>query len=310
MAGTNQPCHSSSEEVVWPALPWEEWQDTCTTVHMWTQIVGKIRLALAPMINHWWQVPLYVTPRGLTTSAIPCGSRIFQIDFDFLAQNLEICADNGDRRTIGLMARSVADFYKLTMEALHSIGITVRIWTTPVEVADRIPFEQDSKHAAFDPEFIQRFWRVLILVDRVMKKFRSRFIGKISPVHFFWGAFDLAVTRFSGRRAPEHPGVPNVGRAVMVEAYSHEVSSCGLWPGAGLGLPAFYAYAYPEPQGFREYPVLPQEAYYHKEMGEFILPYDAVRTSPAPDEMLLAFFQSTYEAAAEQAKRDRHALER
>ena len=309
MADTRQSHNFSSSED-WPSLPWEDWQETCATLHMWSQIIGKIRLKLAPMVNHWWQVPLYVTPRGLSTSPMPFDSRIFQIDFNFLAHSLEIIADWSEPRFIELKGLSVADFYNRTMETLRSLGIEISIWTTPVEVVDRTPFEQDTQHAAYDPEFAERFWRVLIQVDRVFKKFRSRFIGKVSPVHFFWGAFDHAVTRFSGRRAPEHPGVPSVGRYVMVEAYSHEVSSCGFWPGAGLGEPAFYAYAYPEPEGFKEYPVQPRGAYYHKELGEFILPYDVVRTSPTPDETLLAFLQTTYEAAANLGKWDRASLER
>ncbi|MEJ2093130.1 MAG: DUF5996 family protein [Syntrophobacterales bacterium] len=309
MAGTKQSHNFSSSED-WPSLPWEAWQETCATLHMWSQVVGKIRLRLAPMANHWWQVPLYVTPRGLTTSPMPFDSRIFQIDFNFLVHRLEIITDRGEAGFIEFKGLSVADFYNMVMEALRSLGLEVRIWTTPVEVADRTPFEQDSQHAAYDPEFAEQFWRALLQVDRVFKKFRSRFIGKVSPVHFFWGAFDHAVTRFSGRRAPEHPGVPSVGRSVMVEAYSHEVSSCGFWPGAGLGEPAFYAYAYPEPNGFKDYPVQPREAYYHKELGEFILPYEVVRTSPTPDETLLAFLQNTYEAAANLGKWDRASLER
>jgi len=303
--------HSSfGDEDIWPSLPWEAWQDTCATLHMWTQVIGKIRLGLAPMINHWWQVPLYVTSRGLTTSPIPYGSRIFQIDFDFLAHEMYIVTDTGQNRSVVLKPHSVADFYKETMDALRSLGIEVTIWTTPVEVQDRIPFEQDTKHAAYDPEYAQRLRKVLVQADRIMKKFCSGFIGKISPVHFFWGAFDLAVTRFSGRRAPEHPGVPNIARFVMVEAYSHEVSSCGFWPGAGLGMPAFYAYAYPEPDGLKEYPVQPEEAYYHADLGEFLLPYDAVRTAPSPDEKLVSFLESTYDAAAKLGKWDRASLER
>ncbi len=309
MADTEQTRNYSSPED-WPSLPWEAWQETCTTLHMWSQIVGKIRLALAPMVNHWWQVPLYVTPRGLTTSPIPFKARIFQIDFDFLEHRLEVITDKDDAGFVEFKGLSVADFYNLTMEALRTLGIEVRIWTTPVEVEDRTPFEQDTKHASYDPKSAERFFRALVQVDRVFKKFRSRFLGKVSPVHFFWGAFDHAITRFSGRPAPEHPGVPSVGRFVMVEAYSHEVSSCGFWPGAGLGEPAFYAYSYPEPQGFKDYPVQPRKAYYHKDLGEFILPYEAVRTSAFPDETLLAFLQTTYEAAAESARWDRAALER
>jgi len=295
---------------VWPELPLQAWQDTCSTLHMWTQIVGKIKLRLAPMINHWWQVALYVTARGLTTSPLPSRKMYFQIDFDFIDHEMRILTDNGRSRSIELKPRSVADFYNATMEALGSMGIEASIWTTPVEVPERMPFNLDTAHSSYDPEYAQRHWRVLVQVDRVLKKFRSQFIGKVSPVHFFWGAFDMAVTRFSGRRAPEHQGVPNVGRSVMVEAYSHEVSSCGFWPGAGLGEPAFYAYAYPEPGGFKEYAVKPREAYYNTDWGEFILPYEAVRTAESPDETLLAFLQSTFEAAAVSGKWDRTSLER
>jgi hypothetical protein len=294
----------------WPDLPWDAWKETCTTMHRWMQIIGKIRLELAPMVNHWWQVPLYVTPRGLTTSAIPFHSRIFQIDFDFQSHGMHILSDDGQARSVPLTSSTVANFYRETMENLQSLDIEVKIWTTPVEVEDRTPFEQDTRHSVYDREYARRFWKALVQVDRVMKRFRSRFLGKASPVHFFWGAFDHAVTRFSGRRAPEHPGVPNVGRFVMVEAYSHEVSSCGFWPGAGLGRPAFYAYAYPEPEGFRDYAVEPSAAGYHEGLREFVLPYDEVRTSRSPDETLLSFFQSTYEAAAELAKWDRPSLER
>lgn len=295
---------------VWPELPLQAWQETCSTLHMWTQIIGKIKLRLAPMINHWWQVALYVTARGLTTSPLPFRKMYFQIDFDFIDHEMRILTDSGRSRSIELKPRSVADFYNATMEALGSLGIEASIWTTPVEVPERTPFERDTAHSSYDPEYAQRHWRVLVQVDRVLKKFRSQFIGKVSPVHFFWGAFDMAVTRFSGQRAPEHQGVPNVGRSVMVEAYSHEVSSCGFWPGAGLGEPAFYAYAYPEPGGFKEYAVKPREAYYNTDWGEFILPYEAVRTAESPDETLLAFLQSTYEAAAVSGKWDRTSLER
>ena len=297
-------------EELWPQLPLEAWQDTCSTLHLWSQIIGKIRLAFAPLVNHWWQVPFYMTSRGWTTSPIPYKETIFQIDFDFIDHQIQITTDRGDFRSLELKPRSVSDFYKETMEILHSLGIEVHLWTTPVELSERIPFEQDSTHSSYDPEYAQRHWRVLVQVDRVLKEFRSHFLGKVSPVHFFWGAFDLAVTRFSGRRAPDHPGVPNVARSVMLEAYSHEVSSCGFWPGPGLGEPAFYAYAYPEPAGFREIPVQPQEAYYNKDWGEFILPYEAVRTAASPDDMLLAFLRSTYEGAANLGKWDRALLER
>lgn len=298
------------EEPVWPELPLEAWQDTCATLHMWTQIIGKIRLQLAPMTNHWWQAVFYITARGFTTSPMPFNSRYCQIDFDFIDHEMRISTDAGDSRSVALKPRSVADFYHSTMEALASLGIDVAIWTTPVEVPERIPFEQDHTHATYDPEYARHHWKVLVQADRVLKAFRARFTGKVSPVHFFWGAFDLAVTRFSGRRAPAHSGVPNVARSVMVEAYSHEVSSCGFWPGTGLGEPAFYAYAYPEPEGFRDYPVRPEEAYYNKDWGEFILPYEAVRMAESPDGKLLAFLQSTYEAAADLGGWDRDTLER
>lgn len=295
----------------WPELPLAEWKDTLATLHMWTQIVGKIRLALTPLENHWWNVPLYVTPRGLTTSAIPYGDRLFQINFDFISHLLLIETTDGSVKTFALRPCSVAEFYKETMAALKSLGMPVTIWTTPVEVQDRTPFEEDQKHAAYDAEYAQRVWRILVQSDRVLTKFRSRFIGKVSPIHFFWGAFDMAVTRFSGRPAPKHPGVPNCGLFVMQEAYSHEVSSCGFWPGGGLvDEPAFYAYAYPEPQGFKDYPIQPPKAFYHSGISEFLLPYNVVRTSNSPDEILLSFLQSTYEAAANCANWDRHALER
>jgi hypothetical protein len=301
---------SDRANALWPELPLEAWQDTYSTLHMWTQIIGKIKLLLAPMMNHWWQVPFYINARGFTTSPMPFRLMYCQIDFDFINHEMRIITDTGNSRSVELKPRSVADFYSATMEALDSLGIEAAIWTTPVEIPDRIPFEQDTTHSAYDPEYAQRHWRILLQADRVFKEFRSRFIGKASPVHFFWGAFDLAVTRFSGRRAPEHPGVPNVGRSVMVEAYSHEVSSCGFWAGGGLGEPAFYAYAYPEDDAFKEYAVKPREAYYSRDFGEFVLPYAAVRTAESPDEKLLAFLQSTYEAAAILGKWDRTSLER
>ena len=295
----------------WPELPLSEWKDTLATLHMWTQIVGKIRLKLSPLENHWWNVPLYVTPRGLTTSAIPYNDRLFQIDFDFINHILVIETTEGSARTIALRPRSVAEFYQEMMAALESLKMPVTIWTTPVEVPDRTPFEQDQKHQAYDSEYVQKCWRILAQASRVLTKFRSRFIGKVSPVHFFWGAFDMAVSRFSGRPAPLHPGVPNCGIFVMQEAYSHEVSSCGFWPGGGLvEEPAFYAYAYPEPQGFKDYPIQPSNAFYHKGISEFLLPYEVVRTSNSHDEVLLDFLQSTYEAAATCANWDRLALER
>jgi hypothetical protein len=295
----------------WPSLPLNEWRDTYDTLHMWMQVIGKIRLALAPNTNHWWHTTFYVTSRGLTTSPIPHGTSTFQIDFDFIDHLLRIETSNGNEASLTLAPCSVAEFYRETMTALQSLGIIVNIWTTPVEVEDRTPFEKDHRHAAYDAEYAARCWRVMLQTDRVLKEFRSRFVGKVSPVHFFWGAFDMAVTRFSGRTAPKHPGAPNLARFVAVEAYSHEVSSCGFWPGGGpVDQPVFYAYAYPEPDGFKDYSIRPREAFYSKELREFLLPYDAVRTSHSPDQTLLAFLQSTYEAAANLGKWNRAALER
>ncbi len=230
-----------------PALPLETMQDTLTTLHLWTQIVGTIRLALSPMLNHWWQVPLYITPRGLSTSPMPPGSEILQIDFDFITHALQIQSSSGETRAFLLAGHSVASFYQDVMETLHSLGVNVKIWTVPVEVGEQIPFEQDEKHAAYDPEAAHRFWRALLQVDRVMKIFRGRFCGKASPVHFFWGSFDMAATRFNGRSAPPNANAFHVAKYVMQEAYVDECSSCGFWPGEGLGEPAFYAYHYPEP---------------------------------------------------------------
>jgi Family of unknown function (DUF5996) len=296
---------------LWPALPLPEWKDTYETLHRWMQIVGKIRLTLSPPMNHWWNTTLYVTPSGLTTSSMTYKGQYLQIDFDFTEHILIIRTTKGSPKTIALQPRSVADFYHEVMRNLESLGMPITIWTTPVEVQDRTPFEKDEIHAAYDPEYAQKVWRIMAEANRVLTEFRGRFIGKVSPVHFFWGAFDLAVTRFSGRRAPPHPGAPNMARFVAVEAYSHEVSSCGFWPGGGpVSEPAFYAYAYPEPQGFKDYPIQPQEAFYHKEMGEFLLPYDLVRNAKSPDDVLMTFLQTSYEAAATCAKWDRHSLER
>lgn len=296
----------------WPNLSLDQWQDTYETLHLWSQIVGKIRLSQMPWINHSWHVPLYVTARGLTTSLIPYGTRAFEIDFDFADHQLHIATSGGERRSFDLKSMSVADFYRNIMRVLGELDIEVRIWPMPVEIPDPVqPFPKNEEQAAYDSEAVGRFWRALLQAHRVFTDFRARFIGKTSPVHFFWGAFDLAVTRFSGRTAPKHPGgVPNCADWVMEEAYSHEVSSAGFWPGAGLGEAAFYAYAYPEPEGFRKYPVRPEAAYHHKELGEFVLPYEAVRAADEPDTLLLDFLQSTYEAAADLAGWDRNALER
>jgi hypothetical protein len=296
---------------LWPALPYEEWKDTYATLHMWTQIVGKIRMTQSPLVNHWWNVPLYVNARGLTTSGIPYGDRTFEICFDFIDHVLRIHTCSGPSHTMGLEPRTVASFYNELMSALHELGIDVTIRTMPCEVPEPIPFEKDIVHASYDRDYAHRFWMILVQSDRILNQFRSRFIGKVSPVHFFWGSFDLAVTRFSGRTAPPHPPVPNAPDSITHEAYSHEVSSCGLWPGGyGIESPVFYSYAYPEPPGFKERAVRPSEAGYNNDFGEFLLPYNAVRTSSSPDEMLLAFLQSTYEAEADLAQWDRASLER
>jgi len=296
----------------WPSLPLAEWQDTYATLHMWTQIVGKVRLIQTPWVNHSWHVPLYVTSRGLTTSPIPHGQRTFEIAFDFVDHRLVVTTSDGTSRTLALARRAVADFYQDLMSALAELGVPVRINAKPNEVDPAIPFAQDRQHTAYDGEYANRFWHILVQTDRVMKTFRAHFVGKCSPVHFFWGSFDLALTRFSGRTAPPHPGgVPNFPDWVAREAYSHEVSSCGFWPGGGpLPMPVFYAYAYPEPSGFAAAPVRPAQASYNTDLHEFVLPYDAVRAAASPDETLLAFLQTTYEAAADNAHWDRAALER
>jgi hypothetical protein len=297
---------------VWPSLAFADWRDTCATLHLWTQVVGKVRLVQSPWVNHSWHVPLYVTPRGLTTSRIPHGARAFAIDFDFIDHRLVVETSDGGVRVLPLRPQPVADFHAAVMAALADLGVPVRIHTTPNEIPDAIPFEQDRVHAAYDPAAATRFWRALLQVARVFTVFRARFVGKSSPVHFFWGSFDLAVTRFSGRTAPPHPGgVPNMPDWVAREAYSHEVSSAGFWPGNDAYPEAVcYSYAYPEPAGFRDTVVQPAAARFETGLGEFVLPYEAVRASTDSDATLLAFLQSTYEAAAERAAWDRGALER
>jgi hypothetical protein len=296
----------------WPDLNYGAWKDTCETLHMWTQIVGKVRKARTPWVNHSWHVTLYVTARGLTTSPIPDGARTFQIDFDFIGHILSIMTSDGAVRHMPLRPRSVADFYQELFANLAALGVQARIHTKPNEVVDAIPFDQDHRHASYDAEYANRFWRALVQADRVFKQFRAGFIGKCSPVHFFWGSFDLAVTRFSGRTAPEHPGgVPNCPDWVTREAYSHEVSSCGFWPGGEqLPYPLFYSYAYPEAQGFSAAPVRPQGARYDGGFHEFILPYDELRRTGQADALLLEFLQSSYDAAADLGRWDRSALER
>ena len=295
----------------WPSLPFAEWRDTCATLHRWTQVIGKIRLAQAPMVNHWWQVPLYVTARGLTTSPMPYGTRSFQIDFDFVAHRLLIDGCDGTSDSFALAPCSVADFHREVMSRLRALGFEPRIWTMPVEIPDPVRFEEDHAHASYDRDYVNRFWRILVQCDRLFTQVRARFLGKASPVHFFWGSFDMAVTRFSGRTAPRHPGAPNVADRVTREAYSHEVSSCGFWPGGpGFEQPIFYSYAYPAPQGFAAAPVRPVAAHYDNALGEFVLPYDAVRNAASPDDVLLEFLDSTYVAAATLGAWDRASLER
>jgi hypothetical protein len=301
----------TDRDAAWPELPYAAWKDTYATLHLWTQIVGKIRLAQTPWLNHSWHVVLYVTPRGLTTSPVPFGERTFQLDFDFLDHVLRASASDGSQKEIGLFPRSVADFYAEIMRVLAELGIEVRINELPNEIPDAVRFSEDHVHAAYDREYAERHWRVLLQVNRVLHAFRTSFIGKCSPVHFFWGSFDLAVTRFSGRRAPLHPGgVPNLPDAVAQEAYSHQVSSAGFWPGsAGVEYPAFYSYAYPEPLGFSSAPIHPKEAFYSEGLREYVLPYDAVRTARDPEQALMEFLASTYEAAAIAGNWDRAALE-
>ncbi len=297
----------SLHEPAWPPLPLAEWQDTCSTLHMWTQIAGKVRLALSPHVNHWWEVPLYVNARGLTTSAIPYRTQNFELQFDFIEHKLDILTAWGQNKALPLEPCSVRDFYAEFMGLLHSLGIDVKIWPMPVEVQNPIRFDEDRVHASYDPEYAHRFWRILETLDTIFKEFRAGFVGKASPVHFFWGSFDLATSRFSGRRAPPRPGADPVTQ----EAYSHELISAGFWPGGGdVPGAAFYSYIVPEPSGFPQSSVRPERAFYHPGMHEFILMYDDVRGSTSPGEQLLEFLQSTYEAGATLAKWDRAALER
>lgn len=296
---------------LWPALPLAEWQDTRDTLQLWTQIIGKVRMMNAPPRNHWWHVPLYVTPTGLTTTLVPHASgNAFQVDFDFQADRLDIVTTLGQRRSVPLESGPVADFYAQVMQHLTELGVATPIWPMPVEIPGAIRLDTDTVHTAYDAAQAHRFWRALVAITPVFEQFQSRFIGKASPVHLFWGALDLATTRFSGRSAPPHPGgAPNCGPHVMLEAYSHEVSSLGYWPGAGTeGL--FYSYAYPQPEGYRDVPVRPGDAAWDQELAEFTLPYESVRSSADPVGMLLEFAQSTYDAAADTARWDRPSLER
>ena len=297
---------SSAASEIWPALPLADWGPTYHNLHMWSQIVGKVRMALTPRINHWWNVPLYVTARGLTTSPIPYAGEEFEICFDFIDHKLIVDRCDGGEESLALVPRTVAEFYQEFMAMLHGMGIDVKIYPKPVEVANPIPFAEDRLYKAYDADAAYRCWRILLSCDTVFKKFRARFVGKSSPVHFFWGSFDLAVTRFSGRRAPERPGADAITR----EAYSHEVISAGWWPGAGIDGPAFYAYAAPEPDGLAQKRVRPETAFYHSELKEFILKYDDVRLAPNPEQALLDFLESTYEAGAALARWPRAELER
>jgi uncharacterized protein DUF5996 len=302
---------SNATQNPWPELPTETWRDTYETLHLWTQIIGKIRLVRTPWLNHSWHVALYVTARGLTTSPIPDGDGTFQIDLDLIDHVLRISTSSGAGRQFALAGQSVASFYAAVMAALAELGIHIAIDEMPSELPEPIRFSQDHRHATYDADAVRRFFQILLNADGVFKHFRTGFLGKASPVHFFWGSFDLAVTRFSGRRAPRHPGgVPHLPDAVAYEAYSHEESSAGFWPGSGaIDYPAFYSYAYPEPAGFRAAQVRPEAAFFSESLGEFILPYDAVRVSAQPEQTLLDFLQSTYEAAADAARWDRDALE-
>jgi Family of unknown function (DUF5996) len=291
----------------WPALPLDEWKETYATLHMWTQVVGKLRMRLTPLVNHWWNVPLYVTARGLTTSPIPYDQRSFELSFDFVQHRLVFETSDGVEKHLSLEPMTVAEFYARCMEILQSAGIEVSIWTTPVEIPDPIPFEKDQSHRSYDREQVDKLWRILRSVDAVFHVFRSRFVGKCSPVHFFWGSFDLAVTRFSGRRAPEREGADPVTR----EAYSHDVSSVGFWPGSGtIAGAAFYSYMAPEPEDFRKVKAKPDAARFDAVLGEFLVMYDDIRAAAEPAEALLAFCQSTYEAGADSGGWDRAALER
>lgn len=293
----------------WPDLTLSVWDDTLATFHMWTQVVGKIRLALEPMVNHWWQVPFYVSARGLTTSLMHHGAMGLEIEFDLVDHVLDLRTTDGQSRRVALEPRSVASFYAATMTAVQQLGVSVTIFPRPVEVVEAIPFDEDEQHHAYDAAAVHRFWLALVQIHRVMMRFRAGFVGKVSPVHLFWGGPDLAVTRFSGRTAPKHPGgVPHCADWVQELAYSHEVSSCGFWP-AGSAEGSFYSYAYPVPDGFAAWPVKPDAAYYDDDLGEFVLPYAAIRTAEDPEASLLSFFETTYEAAAKLAGWDRAALE-
>ncbi|HLK66634.1 MAG TPA: DUF5996 family protein [Bryobacteraceae bacterium] len=305
----NELYRPASLDEVWPALPQGAWSGSCAALHLWTQIVGKVRLALTPAVNHTWNVPLYPTIRGLTTSPMPHGQRFLQIDFDFISHLLVLQTSDGKRASIDLRPMAVATFYREVMAALDRLEAPVPIWAMPCEIAQAVPFDQDLTEREYNPEYVQRFWRILMQSTRVFHVFRARFTGKVSPVHLFWGALDLACTRFSGRTAPEHPSMPGLPDRVTRDAYSHEVSSCGFWPGAPGIEAMFYSYAYPEPAGYATSAIAPAGASFSPQLGEFVLPYEQMRQSADPDSALLQFLQSTYEAAANCAHWDRTALE-
>jgi len=298
---------STTDSTLLPPLPFDSWKDTLATLHMWTQVIGKVRLKLCPLVNHFWNVTFYLTARGMTTGAMPYSRGTVEVRFDFIAHQLSIETSEGRVVALPLKPQSVAEFYKAFMAALAEVGVTLKIWTLPCEIPNPIPFEKDQLHAAYDPEAVNKFWRITVWVDQIFQEFRAGFLGKVSPVHFFWGSFDLAVTRFSGRRAPERPGADPITR----EAYSHEASSAGFWPGGGdIKGPAFYSYAAPEPAGFAERKVRPAAAFYHPQLKEFLLMYDDVRTAALPETALMEFLESTYDAAADTGNWDRKALER
>jgi hypothetical protein len=307
---TSTAVSDEREQAAWPALPLSEWKDTLDTLHRWAQIVGKTRLALAPPINHSWHVTLYLTARGLTTSPMPHRGDVLEVEFDFMAHQLLLRTGAGSTRALPLAPHTVADFYREYTTALQSLGVEVPIWPVPSEMEDTLPFPDDTQHRSYDPDAAGRCWRILSQANQVFSDFRGRFIGKCSPVHFFWGGFDLACTRFSGRRAPLHPPMPHLPDRVVQDAYSHECISAGWWPGGGpLPEPVFYSYAYPEPTGFGRAPIRPKEAYYNTDLREFVLPYEAVRTAERPGQTLLEFLQSTYEVGAGLAAWDRKSLE-
>jgi hypothetical protein len=287
------------QENTWTDLPLEQWEETYNALHLWSQIIGKIKLELTPFTNHWWNITFFLSATGLTTGIVPCKNKFFEIDFNFISHQLNIRTDDGKILSIELRSGTVSEFYHEVKEKLNALGIEIHIWTTPVEIDDRLPFDQDYRQRKYDPEYANRFWKCLLQANKIMKIFRSGFTGKASPVHFFWGSMDLAVTFFSGKSAPEHPGAPNVGRKVMVESYNSELASFGFWGGKGLGEAAFYSYAYPEPENYKNFRIASEEAYYNDTFREFILPYSAVINAEFPEKLILEFYRSTFQATEE-----------